>query len=100
MLRVVPIEIDAPREVVAGHPVPIRVHIVNNKAGHDFPTGPLDIIQAWVEIEVTDDAGEVVFHSGTVDEKNFVDWSRSVIMMSKELVFLDGPSTPARAPKG
>jgi len=34
------------------------------------------------------------------DEKNFVDWSRSVIFMSKELVMMDGPSTPARAPRG
>lgn len=31
------------------------------------------------------------------DEKNFVDWERSVIFMSKELVFLDGPSTPGRS---
>ena len=30
------------------------------------------------------------------DEQKFVDWSRSVIFMSRELVLLDGPSTPAR----
>jgi hypothetical protein len=33
------------------------------------------------------------------DERNFVDWSRSVIFMSKELVLMDGPSTPARSPR-
>jgi len=49
------------------------VHILNNKVGHDFPTGPLDIIQAWVEVKVTDETGEVVFHSGLRDERNFVE---------------------------
>ena len=38
---------------------------------------------------------EIVFE----DEKNFVDLENSVIMMSKEVVFIDGPSTPGRAPK-
>jgi len=33
------------------------------------------------------------------DEKKFVDWSRSTIFMARELVFLDGPSTPARPPR-
>jgi hypothetical protein len=69
----VPIEIVAPREAVAGKTLPVQVRIVNNKTGHDFPTGPLDIIQAWVELEAKDDAGKVVFHSGGVDERHFVD---------------------------
>ncbi len=69
----VPIEVDAPREVFAGDTVPLRVHIGNNKVGHDFPTGPLDIIQAWVEISVTDEAGEVVFHTGQRDERSFIE---------------------------
>jgi hypothetical protein len=70
---VVPIELDAPREVVAGQSVPLRVHIVNNKAGHDFPTGPLDIIQAWVEIKVEDEQGNILLHSGEIDEENFIE---------------------------
>ena len=40
--------------------------------GHDFPTGPLDIIQAWVELKVTDEKGQVVFTSGSVDAAHFV----------------------------
>jgi len=69
----VPIELEAPPEAVAGKTVPVRVHILNNKVGHDFPTSPLDIIQAWVEVVVKDDGGKVLFHSGTVDDKNFVE---------------------------
>lgn len=69
----VPIEIEAPQQVAAGEDFTLQVHLLNNKVGHDFPTGPLDIIQAWVEIEVVDDQGNVVFHSGKVDDKNFVE---------------------------
>ncbi len=47
--------------------------ITNNKVGHDFPTGPLDIIQAWVEVTVTDEAGNVVFHTGQRDEENVIE---------------------------
>ena len=69
----VPIEVDAPREVMAGDTVPLRIHIGNNKVGHDFPTGPLDIIQAWIEITVTDDQGKVVYHTGKRDEHSVID---------------------------
>ncbi len=69
----VPIELHVPDEVKPGQQVPIRVSISNNKTGHDFPTGPLDIIQAWIEVEVTDDAGNMVFSSGTRNEVHFIE---------------------------
>ncbi len=69
----VPIEVDAPAEVAAGDTVALRVHVTNNKVGHDFPTGPLDIIQAWIEVTVTDDAGRVVFHTGSRDERAVIE---------------------------
>jgi hypothetical protein len=69
----VPIELELPASVSPGDEVPIRVHVANNKVGHDFPTGPLDIIQAWVEVNVTDADGTTIFHTGTVDERNFVE---------------------------
>jgi hypothetical protein len=69
----IPIEIEAPERVAAGEEVVIRTHLTNNKAGHEFPTGPLDIIQAWVEITVTDQAGQLVFQSGHRDEEHFIE---------------------------
>jgi hypothetical protein len=69
----VPIELVLPTQAEPGENVDIRVIITNNKAGHDFPTGPLDIIQAWVDIQVRDDQGNLVFQSGTVDERNFIE---------------------------
>jgi hypothetical protein len=69
----VPIEIVAPSVVHPGQQINLQVVATNNKVGHDFPTGPLDIIQAWVEIQVTDQDGNVVFSSGQRDERHFIE---------------------------
>jgi hypothetical protein len=69
----VAIELQLPHDVVPGRPIDVKAVITSNKVGHDFPTGPLDIIQAWVELKVTDSSGKVVFASGTVDEHHFIE---------------------------
>jgi len=46
--------------------------MTSNKVGHDYPTGPLDMIQSWVELRVTDASGRTVFSSGQRDERNFL----------------------------
>ena len=61
---VLPLKIIPPQGVRPGEQVEFRAVITNNKAGHSFPTGPLDLIRAWVEVQVTDKKGRVVFHSG------------------------------------
>jgi len=68
----VPIELVTPATARPGSPVTIQAVLTNNKTGHDFPTGPLDIIQAWVELTVTDQAGKVVFQTGQRDSANFI----------------------------
>jgi hypothetical protein len=70
---VVPIEIQAPARTLPGEEVAFEVAISNNKAGHDFPTGPLDIIQSWLQVEVTDQDGRPVFSSGDLDAQGFID---------------------------
>jgi hypothetical protein len=70
---VVELALRTPAHAVAGETLPIRLVMTANKVGHDFPTGPLDIIQSWVEIRVTDDAGNEVFSSGTRDERHFIE---------------------------
>ncbi len=45
----------------------IQVLIINTKVGHAFPTGPLDVIQSWLEFTATDDRGQPVFSAGTLD---------------------------------
>ena len=68
----VSLELVGPPTVTAGEQVGIKAVITSNKVGHDFPTGPLDIIQAWVELRVEDEQGQVVFESGSVDERHFI----------------------------
>ena len=68
----VPVRLAVPEEAKPGETVSIRAVVTNNKVGHDFPTGPLDIIQGWVDLRVTDDSGKEIFRSGRVDEKNFI----------------------------
>jgi hypothetical protein len=67
------VELETPAEVAPGEKVTVRAVITSNKVGHDFPTGPLDIIQAWLEIKVTDPAGKVLFASGRRDEHHFIE---------------------------
>ena len=65
--------LEVPETIERGETIPIRVILTAKKVGHDYPTGPLDIIQSWLEIEVADDAGNVIFRSGTMDEENMVE---------------------------
>jgi len=68
----VPLQIVAPETVKPGEAIKLQIIAINNKAGHDFPTGPLDIIQAWIEVVVEDDMGNVVYESGRPDEDNYL----------------------------
>jgi hypothetical protein len=65
---VVRLEIEAPESVTAGEVVSVRVVLINNKTGHDFPTGPLDMIESWVEVVVTASDGREVFRAGRLDD--------------------------------
>jgi hypothetical protein len=69
---IVTVQLKAPATVAPGEAIPLKVTMGSNKVGHDFPTGPLDIIQSWLEITVTDDQGRTVWTSGARDEKNFI----------------------------
>lgn len=69
----VPIELVAPAQVRPGEQIRLAVVITNNKVGHDFPTGPLDIIQSWVEVVVRDQNGNVVFATGLRDKEHFIE---------------------------
>lgn len=68
----VPLELETPEKAVPGQEVSIRAVLTNNKPGHDFPTGPIDIIQGWIEIEVKDNNGKVIFESGKVDSLHYI----------------------------
>lgn len=68
----IPINLSMPDEVQTGSDLQIGIIITNSKAGHDFPTGPLDIIQSWIEITAEDQNGNILFSSGHLDEDHFI----------------------------
>jgi hypothetical protein len=69
---IVKVVLDVPPTAILGKEIPVRVIMASQKVGHDYPTGPLDIIQSWLEVRVRDEAGREVFSSGSRDEKNFI----------------------------
>jgi len=70
---IVQLALHTPKEVAPGENIDLRVVMASNKVGHDFPTGPLDIIQSWLDITVTDDQGRVTYTSGKRNEKHFIE---------------------------
>lgn len=70
---IVKVAIEAPEAVSPGERFRVRVTLASNKVGHDYPTGPLDLIQSWLEVTVADGAGKEIFASGRRDAKNFIE---------------------------
>ena len=70
---IIPLKIEASDSVRAGGALEVRVVLTNNKVGHSFPTGPLNIVRVWIELEVCDKMGKKVFHSGELDRENHVE---------------------------
>ncbi len=70
---IVKMTINAPAQVKAGDKLPLQIIFKANKVGHDYPTGPMDIIQSWLELHIKDENGTEIFKSGTINEKNFIE---------------------------
>lgn len=69
---VLTVQLGTPEIIMAGQEVKIDVTVINNKSGHHFPTGPLDLIQAWVELTVKDGNGNIIYSSGVLDKNHFI----------------------------
>ena len=65
---VIRLELQGPESVQPGAAVDIRLILANNKTGHGFPTGPMDVIRSWVELTVVDDQGKLVYEQGKIDD--------------------------------
>ena len=51
----------------------LTVAVHNVGAGHKIPTGTTYIRIMWLQVEVVDNSGKVVYSSGHIDDKNHVD---------------------------
>src|SRR5438034_548788 len=70
-----PVEVIAPLDKVdatvrRGDSVRVEVVVRTRKVGHFFPGGTVDAFDVWVELEATDENGQVLFHSGGLQGGN------------------------------
>ena len=61
---VVAMTIVAPDRIAPGELINLALVLQNNKTGHDFPAGPLDILASWIEVKVEDNLGRTLLHLG------------------------------------
>ncbi len=70
---IVGLKIEAAASAGQGALTEVRVTLTNNKVGHSFPTGPLNIGRAWIELNIQDAVGTEIFHSGGLDPLNHIE---------------------------
>jgi tetratricopeptide (TPR) repeat protein len=66
-------EVVAPLEgeqavVRRGESLRVEVVVRTRKVGHFFPGGTVDAFDVWVELEARDDRGQLLFHSGRLEQ--------------------------------
>ncbi|HEY5673896.1 MAG TPA: multiheme c-type cytochrome [Malonomonas sp.] len=66
-------EVNLAQQVKDDGTLELTVDVHNVGAGHKIPTGTTYIRIMWLQVEVTDNAGNLVYSSGQVDNKNHVD---------------------------
>ena len=70
---VVELRIEAPAGIPVRGELAFKIKLTNRKVGHAFPTGPLNIARAWIEVVVEDVSGHTVYHSGLLDGQNHIE---------------------------
>jgi hypothetical protein len=56
--------VTAPSSISAGDTLPIEVHVTNSGTGHNLPSGFSQERQVWVELNVSDGNGDMIYQSG------------------------------------
>ncbi len=64
---VVSLDLMGPDEIRPGQEVVLRAIISNRKVGHNFTTGPLDFMRAWIHLWVVDADGNKLAEWGNLD---------------------------------
>ena len=61
------------KNITADGTLELTVEVHNVGAGHKIPTGTTYIRIMWLQVDVVDSAGKMVYSSGHIDDKNHVD---------------------------
>lgn len=65
-----------------------KVRVTNVGAVHNLPTGATDLRQLWLDIEVLNEKGEIIYTSGKLDENHEVD--PNAVMFNSKFYDADG----------
>ncbi|MCC7541231.1 MAG: hypothetical protein IT379_33750 [Deltaproteobacteria bacterium] len=65
--------LDAGARVAPGERVELDVLVTNRGVAHGFPTGPIDVYEAWLAAEVRDGEGRLLAESGGLDARGRLD---------------------------
>lgn len=64
---VVSVAILAPEEARTGEEITLRTVVANRKVGHNYTTGPLDFVRAWIHLRIEDSDGTPLAEWGAID---------------------------------
>jgi len=67
------IRMHLPEKAVRGELVTFKVEVVNVGAGHNLPTSLTEIRQMWLDVTVKGPKGEILMHSGALDDHGTID---------------------------
>ncbi|MFQ5646800.1 MAG: multiheme c-type cytochrome [bacterium] len=67
------LRIEAPGEVSSGKEVKFKVAVTNAEAGHNLPTGMNELRQIWLDIEVKDKNGKLLYHTGKLKKNGDIE---------------------------
>ncbi len=67
------IKIHLPEKAVRGQLVSFKVEVINIGAGHNLPTSLTEVRQMWLDVSVMDPKGEILMHSGALDDHGAID---------------------------
>ncbi len=63
------VDILGPDSIPEGGELKLRVLVTNRKVGHNFSTGPLDFVRAWLHVRIEDADGNRLREWGNIDPK-------------------------------
>ncbi len=63
------LELKAPKECAPGKKLSLEVIVHNVAAGHNLPTGMTELRQMWIDLQIRNRNGKILFRTGQLDDK-------------------------------
>ncbi|NLH50703.1 MAG: hypothetical protein GX444_19175 [Myxococcales bacterium] len=86
---IIDLAVDIPANTEADGALQIKTKTTNVRVGHNFPSGPIDVQEIWLEAVLQDATGNEVYHLGGLDPYRFVD-PTAPILGSRGIIDAEG----------